>query len=277
MSKLSLVAIFSVVTIGAGCAGNGAGNGGASIGQEDSQNAGNALGAGIEEAAAGFGPVNGGAAADSTCITLSGDTSDPDGDSIPTSAKLTFNCAATRLGFTGTMTGTEMVTDDQPTTVAWAFTASTNRHNSLTGPAGASIVNDRSGQIVASQGSVIGPFTLARILDATTVFKAASGATTTVDETNDWLITYTPGGSWAPGGAVVPGSVTASGTWVVTVGANAANATLATPTPLTLTPSCATRVTAGKVTGTYEGNGHMNTITVTWTGCGQSTVTYTQQ
>jgi hypothetical protein len=75
---------------------------------------------------------------------------------------------------------------------------------------------------------------------------------------------------------VVGGTLTASGDWNVSIGTASAEATLASPTPLTLTPSCATRVTAGTLTATYAGAlGQMDTITVTWTGCGTRTVTHT--
>jgi hypothetical protein len=49
---------------------------------------------------------------------------------------------------------------------------------------------------------------------------------------------------------------------------------VSTPTPLTLTPTCETRVTAGVVKATYDDErGVAREITVTWTGCGQHVVT----
>jgi len=262
---------FAVLVAGAGCVAKSSGT----IGQSDAQNAGKALAMGIEDSAGGFGPVSSGAAAAPSCVTLSGDTGDPDQDSIPNAATLTFNCSSTALGLTGTVTGTEMVTDDQPNAIAWAFTADAMLHSTLTAVTNASIVSDRNGQIVASQDAVAGPFHLDRTLTVTTVFTGANGAKASVDEMRAWNVSYAPQVTWTPGGAVVSGTVSATGSWDVTVGSASASATLATPTPLTLTPTCSTRVTAGTVTATYEGGGHMNTITVTWTGCGLSTVTYT--
>jgi hypothetical protein len=261
-----------VVIFGVGCVKKDTGT----LGEADSQNAGKALAAGIEDGTTTFGPVSTqGAGLDAPCVTLSGDSSDPDQDSIPTSATLTFNCTSMAFGYTGTVTGTEMVSDGQPNAIAWAFNANADLHSTLTGPGGASITNDRMGTITAAQGSVLGPFTLDRALDVTTDFKNAAGTTlATVTETNAWTITYTPQATWTPGGVVLTGSVTATGSWDVAVNSNSANATIATPTALTLTPSCATRITAGVVTGTYKDGVRDSTITVTWTGCGTSVVTY---
>jgi hypothetical protein len=269
-----LASILTIIVVGTGCAAKTTGG---TIGQADSQSAGDALGNNVEDDASAFGPVNAGAAFDGSCITLSGNVADTDADNIPAAATLTFDCSETRLGYTGMVTGTETVTDTQPTAAAWAFTATADLHSSLTGGSAASIVSDRSGQIVATQASAVGPFGLARSLDVVTVFTSALHTTATVTETTDWTIEFTPQVSWTPGGAAVTGTLTATGMWNVAVGANTADATLATPTPLTLTPTCATRVTAGTVSGTYQGNARTNTISVTWTGCGQRTVSFTEQ
>jgi hypothetical protein len=267
------LALLASVLAAMGCVKKDSG----SIGQAEAQSAGDSLGTSIEDGAGAFGPVNAGAAADAACVTLSGNTADADLDSIPVSATLTFNCTATSLGYTGTLTGTESVMDNQPAAIAWAFAANADMHASLTGPLGASITRDWSGDITATQASLVGPFALERNLDATTVFKTAGGRTTTVTEMNAWTITYTPQATWTPGGVVITGSLTATGTWDATVGSKSANATLATPTALTLTPSCATRVTGGVLTGTYEGDKLTRTLTVSWTGCGARTVTYTER
>lgn len=267
--KTSLTFLFvSVAAIG--CAKQGD-----TLSAAESQNAGLVLAAGIEDSAVQFGPMTT-AQFTTGCLTLSGDGTDPDGDRIPTSATLTFNCADKLLGYTGTVTGTLSVTDDQPSAVAWAFTGVADLRSSLTAPSGASIANERTGQLVGTQSSPTGPFALVRTLDVTTTFKAASGATVIVDESTEWTIQYAPQITWKPGEIAVGGSLTASGMWNIAVGNRSAAATVATPTALTLTPGCATRVTAGTVTGTYQGGGKTNTISVSWTGCGQSTVTFIQ-
>ena len=234
----------------------------------EAMSAGQALGSEVEDGATGFGPVSQqGASVDSTCVTLSGDTGDPDADNIPNHATLTFNCSAMALGVTTTVTGTETVTDTQPNVAAWAFTADANLHGTVTAGQ-ASVTTDRTGTITATQGSPLGPFNLERALNATTVI-ADRTTSVTVDEVNGWTLAFSPQATWTPGGVVVTGSLSASGSWDVTVGSNSAEATLATTTPLTLDPSCATRVTGGSLTGTYTGG----TITVAWSACGTSNVT----
>jgi hypothetical protein len=265
------VASLLAVTV-VGCVGN-SGADERALSQAESRSAGDALGAGLEDAAKTFGPVNSTSA--DGCIVLSGDTSDADLDSIPADAKLTYNCSATVLGLTGTLTGTQSVIDDQPAAIAWAFTASANLRASLSSLNSASIERDWSGQIVGAQGSPLGPFTLARTLDATTVFTDAAARATTVTEDNDWSVSFAPSLTWTPGGIIVPGSLAATGRWNVDVDGIGAEATLSTPTPLVLSPTCATRITAGTIRGTYEASGALHTIDVTWTGCGAHVVTST--
>jgi len=245
------------------------------LSQAESKSAGDSLAAGIEDSSTTFGPVAPTANADGSCIVLSGDTSDLDGDTIPTDAKLTYNCSAMLFGFTGTLTGTLSAKDDQPASIAWAFTGSADLHASLTGPGNASIVRDYRGQLVGTQASLIGPFTLSRTLDAVTVFTSAANRQTTVTEGIDWSIEFTPQLTWTPGSVIVTGDVDASGSWSVDVDGTSAEATLATPVPLTLSPACATRITAGTVIGSYEAGGETHSITVTWSGCGLHSVTST--
>jgi len=232
---------------------------------------GQALAAEVEAGASGFGPVNEGATALPACVTLSGDTADPDGDSIPNQATLTFDCTSTTGAITTTVAGTEAVSDDQPNAVAWAFSANVDLQGATT-VGTASVTTDRHGTVVASQGSALGPFSLARTLVVSTTIATAT-AMTTVDVDNAWTITYTPQASWSPGGVVISGTLDAAGSWHVSVGTHDADWTLATPTALTLDPTCPTRVTAGTVTGSYEDARGAHMVTVAWTGGGASTVT----
>jgi hypothetical protein len=236
--------------------------------------AGQVLTAGIEDAAETYGPISLGATVDVQCVAPSGDTSDADGDTIPASAKLTYDCSETRLGYTGTLTGTQSVSDEQPAALAWAFSASMDLDVSLTGPFGGSLVADTSGTIVASQGSIAGPFELTRMLDVFTVVTNVRGIQTEISETVAWTISYTPTLQWNPGAPAVVGELAAEGTWIVDVSGKSLAATLATPTPLTLTPSCRTRVTAGMARATFASGGAQAAITVEWSGCNQSSVSY---
>ncbi len=266
--------IAFALLVGAGCMKSPSGT----LGQADSQSAGEALGNGIENGATTFGPMNtvSSVVALNPCVTLSGDTSDTDQDNIPTNATLTYNCSATSLGLTGTLTGTLMVMDTQPTEPAWAFSAAADLHTSLTGSGGASLDSDRVGALTATQAAATGPFDLAySLLVESVLMTAVSDAT--ISEQTGWTLEYTPQVTWTPGSVVVGGTLTATGSWDVTVNNNSATATLATPTALTITPSCATRVTGGTVTASYATAALMHTLTVSWTGCGQRTVTYSER
>ncbi len=234
--------------------------------------AGDALGASVESSAQMFGPVAQ-TTANSQCVTLTGDLTDDDADSIPVNATLTYACTDTFLGLTGMLTGTMAVTDDDPAAAAWKFTGTAALHASLAATNGASITSDRDGTLTATQSGAT--FGLAHDLDVVTVFEGTrdNPATTTVTETAGWTLSFMPTITWTPGGVIVDGSLDASGSWSVTVGNAAADATLATPTPLTLSPLCDTRVTGGTVTASFtDAAGASRTITVSWTACGQHTV-----
>ena len=112
--------------------------------------AGEALAAGIEGTARRFGPADEGAGGNPSCVTSSGDDSDPDGDYIPTDVTLTFDCMKRRFGYTGRLAGTETVVDREPNALDWAFSAVTDLHASLTGPFGGSVVlTGRAGRAYA--------------------------------------------------------------------------------------------------------------------------------
>ncbi len=279
MPKACLLVASMVAGI-TGCAQSDDGGGG--LEQTQVKAAGDALGNGIENSAATYGPMTG-SGADSTCVTLTGDPADPDGDAIPNDATLNYDCTAQALGYTGMLTGKLNVVDDDPETLAWAFTGSADMSASLTGPGSASLTSDWTGSLVGSQVTALGPYALDRTLDVETVFASGGGdlggarTMTTVIEDNDWTVTFTPRATWTPGGVVVDGTLDATGAWNVTVDDQTLTATLATPTALTVTPSCETLLTAGVATGSYpvEGGGTA-TITVTWTGCGQRSVTSTE-
>jgi len=273
MNKLGLAACL----LASACIRNGDDG---TFSNSESVAAGDALGASVESSASTFGPLDQNAAVDgATCVTLTGDLTDTDGDNIPVSATLTYACTETFLGLTGNLSGTLAVTDDDPNAAAWKFTGTAALHASLTNLAGASIVTDRDGTLTATQAGLVGPFALDHDLDVVTVFTGArdnNPATLTVTEAAAWTLTFTPMVTWTPGGLIVSGNLAADGAWTVTVGSAVAAATLSTPTPLTLTPTCETRITAGSVAASYvDSTGIDRVITVTWTACGVHTVAST--
>jgi hypothetical protein len=246
------------------------------LGQADSQSIGDSLGSGLEDSAKTFGPMNT-QNANASCVTLSGDVGDPDLDNIPNNATLTFNCTTTALGVTEVVTGTMNVVDDQPNAIAWAFHGSQALNASITGSGGGSVVVATNGDLTATQTGLAGPFGLARSATVTSTITGPRGNSVVIDETADWNITFTPQATWTPGQIIVTGMLDAQGSWDVTVGSNSASAMITTSTPLTLDPACATRVTGGAVDANWSGGGKTHALTVTWTGCGARTVTYTER
>src|SRR5262245_53176781 len=101
------IALVSVLAVGC-MRGGGGGEGDDALTMAEAKAAGDALGNGIEDAAGTYGPMTA-TGADTLCTTVTGDTGDPDGDSIPTSATLTYDCTSRALGYTGTLTGTQMI------------------------------------------------------------------------------------------------------------------------------------------------------------------------
>src|SRR5688500_11131422 len=120
----SIVALGSLVLVGCVKKDDGLTN-------AEARSAGDALATGIEDSALGFGKVSEGSTADASCVVAVGDAGDADMDNIPTNAKLMYNCTGKLLGFTGTLTGSMGVVDDQPSAVAWAFTGMSDLDASL--------------------------------------------------------------------------------------------------------------------------------------------------
>jgi len=280
------VKMLVATLLATGCVTNGAGgtpDGGAApdggqsaaaFTQAEATLAGKALAADIEGAARRYGAVAPSLARAVSCVAMSGDATDTDGDSIPAGATLTFDCSEQRLGYTGTLTGTESVSDTQPDALAWAFSVTSDLHAELTGPFGGSMVVDGDGSITASQGSLAGPFRLASTLGVVSVITNVRGIETDIAEELDSTLSYAPDLEWTPGGVVVTGALTADGAWTVSVGEKSADASLSTPTTLTFTPSCESRVTAGVVEASLAFGARAASIRVEWSGCGRPTVTY---
>jgi hypothetical protein len=236
---------------------------------------GKALGAGIQELTERLDPITpDSTTGDSKCWTLSGDTSDDDGDRIPADAELTLDCSKRRLGFTGTLTGVETVTDREPDALAWAFDATVDAHSTLTGPFGGSMVLDAGGTVVASQQSIVGPFHLDGALDIATLITNVRGIETQILEGVDLTMSYTPDFEWAPGEVAIVGRIDVEGEWNVSIDDIAAAATLQTPTPLTFDPTCKTGITAGQLEAALTFGERAATIWVDWSGCGSPTVDY---
>jgi hypothetical protein len=238
--------------------------------------AGQVLAAEVEFIAFQYGSQIPVSAINNQCTTITGDTTDTDGDNIPLDADLNLDCTKRLLGWTGSVIGKQSVADTEPNAIAWSFTMAADLAASVSGPFGGSAVNNTVGSLTASQGSALGPYGVVAALDATTSITTALGRQYEVVEDVDLTVTYTPEFDWAPGsGAVVTGVLDVDGTWSVSVNDNAAATTLSTPEALIFDPECRpTRITDGIVEATFQYEGKTAVVAVEWTGCDQTNVTY---
>lgn len=270
---LTTSAAAFALALAAGCSGGNSSS--KVIDNTESQAAGKTLALSIEDTAAALGPADQGPAAAPACASLSGDTSDPDGDHIPTDATITWtNCSQSGPGGTAVFNGTENAKDDDPNP-AFAFTLAIDGTLVETASqGGATATAHRTGSIVGSQPG--GAYQLVHD-EQGTVDAQGGGQTYHAEEAYTLTTVYTPGSAWTPGQAPVAGTYAVSGTWSATVQGASANSNVQTPVSLSLDPACATHVVAGTVAATFDGPNATRTLTVTWNGCGSRTVTYTEQ
>ncbi len=266
---------ITIAIASSGCVGSGKTQD-PNLGQAEAASAGDTLGAGIEQTAQTFGQIMPSPAVDPPCVTVSGNLEDTDQDRIPLSGYVKYACTGMNGGFTATLDGTLVVTDDDPAAAKWAFTGMADMQATFTGPLGGTSVTEWTGDLVATQAGAAGPFGLHREVTATTTITGAAGRSVVIVEDNDWTVTYTPQVTWSPGQLAVMGSLSVDGMWHVDVGDKSADAQLVSAVPLTLDPSCYSRITAGKLIAKYAGPVYGRGITVTWTGCGQRLVEFAE-
>jgi hypothetical protein len=210
-----------------------------------------------------------------TCNQISGDTSDADADLIPADATITeSDCVMVNGTTTITANGSISVRDDEPATRAWAFTQTLGVSVKIE-DSGATSNATLTGTRVGSHPG--GSFQTAENLSENVV-QAAQGQTMQANEDVNWTTNYAPSSSWLPGDPVVAGTFTVDGGWSVAItGGDGAlyggTMTIATPTPLTVDPSCFTYVSAGELTASMDGGARV--LTIDWIGCDDYTVTYT--
>ena len=95
-------------------------------------------------------------------------------------------------------------------------------------------------------------------------------------QTLDWLLEFTPDGAWDPFTEAFPaGTIGYTGSWNFTVDDASADATLSTPTPIHISPTCVGYVDSGSVMIEFVERGDEGSITVTWDSCGSHSVTFT--
>lgn len=241
----------------------------------DAQMAGQALSASVEDGARFYGGPDLSASAAATCHTVTGDLTDTDGDGIPVSVSITYDCNETSGSNSASFVGTEAFADDDTAAASFDFSATSDVVLSLSGTNG-SISFARDAALAASQSG--SSYSLDVSSSNTVDAVGPNGGTYSANETIGWLTSYAPSTTWTPGQPPVAGTYSVDGAWsvVLTHGGNshAAEAAVSTDVPLQLDPACETGIVGGKISAAYAGENGTSAIEVTWTGCGQKTVAY---
>ena len=193
------------------------------------------------------------------------DPSDPDNDFIPVYHGMTFtNCTA--LGVT--INGNQWRQDTKPAEPAFAWQAA--RDNLVLSTLNSSVIfdvivtalNDAGYELDVAGSRAAAWLTQNQLHYASDIM--------------DWALNFTPDGTWDPISEALPaGNLTIVGIWNFNVDGVTKDATLTTLTPLHATLSCLTGIESGTVQLAFAQNGTNSTITVTWTGCGSTTETFT--
>ena len=248
----------------------------ATLDQSNSQLAGKTLGATVEASAMDLkgGP---GAAAAAGCYTVSGDTSDPDGDGIPSNATVLFdNCTVSSTAGTAVLNGKLHVQDDDNSSASFNFLGDSALILVETDPAGDSATIKRVGGIQGIEPANASSFELKHAV-GTEITAQSEGVSHDLTEKYGFDEGYAPSSSWAPGQALVAGEYALAGAYDITVDDQEAKAAVVTAQPLQLDPTCSTLIVGGEVDAGFAGPNDKRLLKVVWSGCDQKTVLYVEQ
>jgi hypothetical protein len=197
-----------------------------------------------------------------------------DGDPVPDSVNVDFTgCTFTGDGHTATLSGSIDVVDPTPTTTDRAFRT---RSHAFT----RTVTNSTTGttRSVVENGvrSVVGTPDQIQLLDTTqTDYTYGSGST--ASHARKWLATFTAdqAGSIQMAFRLPSGNWSISGSSTYTSGTNNYSLSVTTSAPLHYNASCSTepRFDSGTLTVQVTKGTTSTTVTITFTGCGQYTVT----
>ena len=196
-----------------------------------------------------------------------------DGDLVPDSVRVDFTgCTFTGDGHTVTLSGSIDIVDPTPATTDRAFRT---RSNAFTRTVTNSTGTTRS---VVENGvrSVVGTADQIQLLDTTqTDYTYGSGAT--ASHARKWLATFAAdqAGSIQMGSRLPSGTWTISGSSTYTSGTNSYSLSVTTSDPLHYNTSCSVepRFDSGTLTAVVTKGTVSTTVTITFTACGQYSVT----
>jgi hypothetical protein len=199
---------------------------------------------------------------------------DSDGDGIPDNVTETWgsDCADTSGGEIFSISGSISISDATPNTPDLAYNSNIDNLEISESGSEANLSIGINGTLGVSE-------TLSSISVAanyTYNFAETSPNAVTEAVTEKLTSTYSfPATSslLVEGDSLPAGTFNISGQETFTVNNTTYAFTVATPTPLSVDPSCPTGVTSGVVTVGFSGQGATGSATITWTACGTYTIT----
>ena len=197
-----------------------------------------------------------------------------DGDPVPDSVRVDFTgCTFSGEGNTVTLSGSIDIVDPTPTTTDRAFRT---RSNAFTRSVTSSAAGTTRSVVENGVRSVVGTADQIQLLDTTrTDYTYGSGAT--ASHTRKWLATFAAdqAGSIQMAMRLPSGSWTISGSSTYTSSTNSYSLSVTTSDPLHYNTSCSVepRFDSGTLTVQVTKGTTSTTVTITFTGCGQYSVT----
>lgn len=281
--------ILPVLALVAGCQAGAQPTGAQPVGAQNAQPVGGSLASSMESSAGSYGPDGGAgflarrAFGTAPCESATTDVTDVDQDGIPDDPyTLTFtDCTGgTELG-AGTLNGTYTLDDtlvETPLTYPFNFSIDADVVIEGESERGVGTIEVSHGVLAHQDATSFGTDESGSV---SARLEAANGAVWQSNESFDWS------GSYEPGAAVFgDGQLDMSGAWSIEASYTDAdgndydvfaNSTVDTTTPLQLDVTCATHIVSGAIDATFESSEEGSaTLTVTWTACGQHTVTFTE-
>ncbi|HVO31572.1 MAG TPA: hypothetical protein VMV18_12585 [bacterium] len=198
-----------------------------------------------------------------SCYTVSGDQSDADNDGIPADATYTLtDCSDSYDGWTEDWNGTEEIKDTKPNDATYDYGLSFNL--AATFAQGCSAIE--SDQISGSESGAQDGNTFTFVDNEQDAY---TGTYQGQDYSGNFAddLTYVFAASNAD---LTAGTYTVNGTWSENFDGQAVDTTVTTPDPMMIDPGC----DSGIVSGTVVAASGDSSVTMTWSGCDQETITY---